>query len=1437
MLIHPTNNTKKVTTTTTTDTTTTTTSTTPTMQHLWSLIPLLLVVSSGVHASPSPDYLRSKHQDERSSKEINDQQGYQQQQQQQQQQQHRTLPQNDEPFLRYDSYECSSTLIEFQSVVFMEFNHDLLNLTNVERSLLEQNFMETYNGLTMALCDAPYHRYIESVTLEWPPSPSTNRKRRRRQRQLQDTSTAAAAATTTTTTEATPATARTELSFALQNDTTTTTTGNEAIDEDAALLAQESSNQEYQSQQQQPLQSESQQQSQQQYVDIARFFVNVVCHNCPTNSTLFVEASSSPSLTTSTIPPLTSMLTPFSFKDIVVSSNKRQQQQQQESSTTTTFIVQQPNNKNNNDNDNDAVQCQCVRPTMDMMQPLRPPTIQEFRLAYNHTIASVDNDGNGSEYSVVNGQVVHQDDENDDDKEDKTWEIEELVEVDVVNCSSNVTQFSSSIVANLQGNLVNMSDNERRALERTFLETYNSLNFQRCERFFRQIIDVKLISAQDGRGHLGNHGGGNEEQKGVQNRRQLLINDDFDQLYTGNDKDENDDGYERDDLLYYGNGTNFTTTTNKTWLNGNATTIPAPAREDASSTTTTTTNVPAVYRVIGQCRGCAVSDSGSFNLFDDTLDKVLRRQLRGSQQQQSSQQEGDATSTSWLPADTLTSPFQPDRFSSFDHSHGRFLLDLANVCLCPSYTVEQIEPQAVTEQEFQDKYSTKVDELQQEGILTSVEKVEDVANDEDACKEEFLEVHGVYAVTFRYELEGAVSRRSNLVDAFRVAYQTFGRDVCGPFLDEVRVIRETDGDVVQVFYSTISLQTLPGKIFYQVEPPVYEEERDDKRKIDDVEEEYIPTEEELFVRAFNAFLIENSLDAQAMTVAYVLTPAPSVAPTTLPPASMPVVMLPSSNATSESRNPEKDYGKDDSGGVGEAIPVSDSNPPKSSGKSGVNATQAPNSAPPTLPPTESPTESPTRDWKRPKLPTQAPVPRPPSIPTSRPASPPTGGNTDAQSTVAPTTVLEGVKDTVDETVAEVVEAVGTAVETVVGYIVPIVEDTVEFLDEVEDALEKLFDQDLPDIPNLPEILGDIDESVDRLSGLSIPGLPETTQRIHETVNGILGLLQGSSPSVPDKLPATIPPGEENNDDDRSNGEDEENDDDNDEKEKDNKKDDYKKDTKPPKGEKSNLLELLWKWVTPISNTPSPTPGLTLPPTPTPTRSPVTVVLTATPTAAPTTKGPTFPPTVIPTSEPTVVPVTTETTKPEQDIEPTLPPSRSTAPSVMPLEMTSSPTVASASAPSTNAPRTLQPSISPTPARSSQAPIVSFIQFATDAREVSDAPTAQPTQEPTQTPTTNAPRTLQPSISPSLIQFATDAPTAQITREVSDAPTAQPTEEPAQTPTAEPTFPPTLNPTDTPTVDPTSPPAVAETGNQQAPGNGKDFVDKKDGKKMKGDKGP
>lgn len=163
--------------------------------------------------------------------------------------------------------------------------------------------------------------------------------------------------------------------------------------------------------------------------------------------------------------------------------------------------------------------------------------------------------------------------------ESVTVSVEVLAEGEEVECNATQQLFTTEVFSDLRLNLSSLTREETRLLEKTFQRTYNNLAFSICDGNFRAVDSVKLRIGQPG-------------------------------LVFGPRR------------LQEGN---FTVSFGNTSVdNITATAVPLKDRHTTTST---------IFSITGSCRNCQVSQSGTFNLFDDTF----RRSLVQTQRQQTFQ--------------------------------------------------------------------------------------------------------------------------------------------------------------------------------------------------------------------------------------------------------------------------------------------------------------------------------------------------------------------------------------------------------------------------------------------------------------------------------------------------------------------------------------------------------------------------------------------------------------------------------------------------------------------------------------------------------------------------------------------------------------------------------------------------------------------------------
>ena len=276
--------------------------------------------------------------------------------------------------------------------------------------------------------------------------------------------------------------------------------------------------------------------------------------------------------------------------------------------------------------------------------------------------------------------------------------IKEVIEVKSVECSEEVSQFTATVFVGLQGDLTRVTDDEKRVLETTFQDQYNEISFSRCDSFFRQLLDVTLVPAS---------------------------------VQTG-------DARRLEDAQ--GNSTKTKQATLPLFVD-NVTSTEVASEDDL-----------ALYRVIGECRDCPVTDSGTFALFDDSFRRALTEQ------------------------EVFVS-------AGGNTQMRRQLQRQASGCLCPINTVP--EPAAISTAEFLVEYDNTVTRLGQTGTLVNVAGVSDI----ESCDSAVTEVSGVYEIFFSGDT-GELSdeeQEALIVDAFN----SLRTDVCSAQVVEVDVVSDT----------------------------------------------------------------------------------------------------------------------------------------------------------------------------------------------------------------------------------------------------------------------------------------------------------------------------------------------------------------------------------------------------------------------------------------------------------------------------------------------------------------------------------------------------------------------------------------------------------------------------------------------------------------------
>lgn len=103
----------------------------------------------------------------------------------------------------------------------------------------------------------------------------------------------------------------------------------------------------------------------------------------------------------------------------------------------------------------------------------RAPTIGEFLKSFNGTVEDLE------EVGILEGN--------------NQTTVEEIVEVKEVQCSANISQFKSQVVVALDGDVGQLTQDEKAALQGAFKESYNALQLQSCDLYHRSILAVDIV--------------------------------------------------------------------------------------------------------------------------------------------------------------------------------------------------------------------------------------------------------------------------------------------------------------------------------------------------------------------------------------------------------------------------------------------------------------------------------------------------------------------------------------------------------------------------------------------------------------------------------------------------------------------------------------------------------------------------------------------------------------------------------------------------------------------------------------------------------------------------------------------------------------------------------------------------------------------------------
>ncbi|CAB9511189.1 expressed unknown protein [Seminavis robusta] len=289
-------------------------------------------------------------------------------------------------------------------------------------------------------------------------------------------------------------------------------------------------------------------------------------------------------------------------------------------------------------------------------------------------------------------------------------------EIETVACDDDVRIFTSYAFVDLitAGDESSLQESEKQALQDAFRVIYNRLAFLSCDPFFRQVIDATL-----------------EEDETVRQRVLQQLQEESDGSYNNN-----------------ATAFNMTNTTN----------------------TTTTTTVPdersisgSLFSVTGTCRGCPVTSTGSFQLFDDTFRRSLREEYEQS------------TRSKRLPR------FTPPRRNLEEDS-----------CVCPV----EVQVEQLSINEFVVSYNEELEDLQEQGVLVSIETVQELQEGQQVgCEGEIRTfTTKVFADVTLYADDLSDEEKSSLEYLFQDTYNSLTFALCdGLFRSVVNVNLDSTG--------------------------------------------------------------------------------------------------------------------------------------------------------------------------------------------------------------------------------------------------------------------------------------------------------------------------------------------------------------------------------------------------------------------------------------------------------------------------------------------------------------------------------------------------------------------------------------------------------------------------------------------------------------------
>ena len=346
------------------------------------------------------------------------------------------------------------------------------------------------------------------------------------------------------------------------------------------------------------------------------------------------------------------------------------------------------------------------------------------------------------------------------------WEEEEstpLMNVKEVPCSGNISNFTTYAYVDFvfDGSSRPLLAQERQALEKGFMDIYNQLSFVSCDQYFRNILEVSLQTEDDP-----------DDDVELQDRFRHLQQQ----------RSSVSLSFDLNSTALNATSTNATDDTNALLSTANSTTSSAlPNRR-----------TPQVFAVTGQCRGCHLTDAGTFSLFDDTL----RRKLAN----ENTRTSDNALFDFWIHGDEFSPRLQRNLEGE----------DPTLQCICPLVVDEGLQGK-LSKSMFLGNYKEEIQELKESGNLKAVVGVTQLQEGQEvSCSEEKQTFTStVFANVDMEELR--LSQKALLEEAFRTSYNDLAFSVCdGHFRNVLSVTLETRAG--NLFLETRRLQEEYGSI-------------------------------------------------------------------------------------------------------------------------------------------------------------------------------------------------------------------------------------------------------------------------------------------------------------------------------------------------------------------------------------------------------------------------------------------------------------------------------------------------------------------------------------------------------------------------------------------------------------------------------------------------